>query len=200
MDEHILDDIQCDFNVNAVMKQLRIKEGSPTSDDFKRFVGEAQSLAKPKAYYRMERVVLGGEGQVAINGITFTSRTVRSKLESSSRVFPCVATCGREMEEWFQSQEDILNRFWADALNAAALYGAMRALNRDVADRFQTDAASMMSPGSFPDWPIREQQHLFELLGDPSRTVGVTLSKSHLMSPMKSVSGIIYAAGDSLGE
>jgi hypothetical protein len=200
MNEFILDNIDCNFNVKAVMKQLRIKEDSPTSGDFKRFADEAMAVAKPKAYYRVERVESRGEDCVVIDGTTFTSRVVRSNLENSHRVFPFVATCGREMEDWYHSLDDILNRFWADALNGAALYRAMGALNKDIAERFQTGTTSMMTPGSLVDWPIREQQHLFRLLGDPSKTIGVTLSKSHLMTPMKSVSGILYPAEDGFEE
>ena len=194
MNEFILDNIECNFNGDAVMKQLRIKEGSPTSEEFRRFLPEAISVAKPKVYYRVERVEPKGEDRVVINGTTFTSRVLRSNLADSHRVFPFVATCGMEMEEWSHSLADLLKRYWADALNGVALYMAIKALNRDLAKRFRPGKTSMMSPGSLVDWPIREQRHLFNLLGDPGRTIGVTLSKSHLMTPMKSLSGILCPA------
>lgn len=200
MNEYILNNIDCNFNVEAIMKQLRIKEDSPTREDLEQFVLEAMYVAKPKAYYRVERVESKGEDRVVINGTTFTSRVLRSNLEDPHRVFPFVATCGMEMEEWSHSQDDILKRFWAEALNSAALYMAIKALNRDLAERFQPGKTSMMTPGSLVDWPIREQQHLFRLLGDPSQTIGVMLSRSHLMTPMKSVSGILFPAEDGFEE
>ena len=49
-----------------------------------------------------------------------------------------------------------------------------------------------MNPGSLEDWPIQQQTQVFELLGDPLRDVGVRLTDSFLMVPIKSVSGIRY--------
>jgi hypothetical protein len=49
-----------------------------------------------------------------------------------------------------------------------------------ISDRF--------SPG-YCEWSVSEQQMLFDLM--PKRFCGVTLSESSLMSPIKSVSGII---------
>jgi hypothetical protein len=44
------------------------------------------------------------------------------------------------------------------------------------------------SPG-YCDWPLREQSKLFDLL--PERPAGATLSTDYLMTPRKSVSGVI---------
>jgi cobalamin-dependent methionine synthase I len=44
------------------------------------------------------------------------------------------------------------------------------------------------SPG-YCDWPLREQEKLFDLL--PERPAGTTLSTDFLMTPRKSVSGVI---------
>jgi hypothetical protein len=49
-----------------------------------------------------------------------------------------------------------------------------------------------MSPGVFPDWPIKQQRPLFELLGDPHEAIGVQLLKSCFMVPTQSTSGIIF--------
>ncbi|GAB1453809.1 vitamin B12 dependent-methionine synthase activation domain-containing protein [Draconibacterium sp.] len=56
----------------------------------------------------------------------------------------------------------------------------------NISDRF--------SPG-YCDWSVSEQQMLFDLM--PENFCGVSLSESSLMSPIKSVSGII-AIGDQL--
>ena len=57
--------------------------------------------------------------------------------------------------------------------------------------RFQNqglETSNFYSPGH-RDWNISEQMNLFSLL--PDNFCGVTLSKSLLMNPIKSVSGII---------
>jgi len=49
-----------------------------------------------------------------------------------------------------------------------------------------------MSPGSLADWPITQQTQLFTLLGDVEGAIGVQLTDSFLMVPMKSVSGMHF--------
>ena len=49
-----------------------------------------------------------------------------------------------------------------------------------------------MNPGSLADWPLREQRPLFGLLGNVRAAIGVTLTPSLLMTPTKSVSGILF--------
>ena len=49
-----------------------------------------------------------------------------------------------------------------------------------------------MNPGSLPDWPISQQRPLFDLVGKAAE-IGVHLTDSYLMRPLKSVSGILFA-------
>jgi hypothetical protein len=49
-----------------------------------------------------------------------------------------------------------------------------------------------MNPGSLENWPISEQKPLFSLFGDVEKLIGVRLSDSFLMFPIKSVSGIYF--------
>ena len=51
---------------------------------------------------------------------------------------------------------------------------------------------SSLNPGSLKEWPITGQVPLFELLGGVTEDIGVVLSDSLLMSPVKSVSGIMF--------
>jgi len=51
---------------------------------------------------------------------------------------------------------------------------------------------SRMSPGSLTDWPIEEQRLLFSLLGNVEASIGVKLSRSLVMIPQKSISGIYF--------
>ena len=50
-----------------------------------------------------------------------------------------------------------------------------------------------MNPGSLADWPLEQQAELFEVLGDVRGAVGVELTESCLMIPIKSVSGIRFS-------
>jgi len=49
-----------------------------------------------------------------------------------------------------------------------------------------------MSPGSLADWPMEQQRQLFALLGDVRGRIGVELTESCLMIPIKSISGLLF--------
>jgi hypothetical protein len=49
-----------------------------------------------------------------------------------------------------------------------------------------------MNPGSLAEWPIGEQKLLFGLLGKVEELIGVQLTDSFLMLPIKTVSGIRF--------
>ncbi len=49
-----------------------------------------------------------------------------------------------------------------------------------------------MNPGSLDDWPLAEQRQLFSVFGDVKKLIGVELTDSFLMVPIKSVSGVVF--------
>ena len=55
--------------------------------------------------------------------------------------------------------------------------------------------AAHMNPGELPDWPIGEQAPLFSLFGGHEKDIGVELTPSGVMKPVKSRSGIIFPNG-----
>jgi cobalamin-dependent methionine synthase I len=83
-----------------------------------------------------------------------------------------------------------LHRYWGEITNEMALRTAAHALHEHMAEQYRPGHVSTMSPGSLSDWPLQEQRPLFALLGAPEQTIGVRLTASLLMVPMKSASGI----------
>jgi len=193
MHEYVLDGIPVRFDTDGLKRRLRIEPNSAMADDFDQFVLDAEKLAMPRALYKIEGIEARGRETVTIDGVTFTSRVLSVNLSSLNRVFPYVATCGPEIEEWSQGLKDVLARFWGEALNTSALYAAIQALRADIDRRFRPGQLSSMTPGSLKDWPLREQQQIFRLLGDNASSTGVSLTEGYMMTPAKSVSGILFA-------
>jgi len=98
------------------------------------------------------------------------------------------------LEEWSSRFEDMLEAFWAAEIKEWALRQAISHLLEDLKEKFHLEKVAAMNPGSLPDWPMEEQRKLFALLGDPVKEVGVELTESCLMIPVKSVSGIWFPA------
>jgi hypothetical protein len=192
MDQVVLDNISFQPEPDSLMKALHVREGSSFAGELKRIAADAQAVARPKAVYKVAFVESRGDDHVVVDGITLTSRVLRVNLEQAHRVFPYVATCGTELDEWSSSIDDALLRYWADTLKEMALRSAIQALSEHLQDRFRPGRMSGMSPGSLADWPLQEQRKLFALLGNPQDAIGVQLMQSLIMVPLKSVSGIWF--------
>jgi len=194
METVILDNLPFPIDTDALIRRLLKKRGSTHVEDLTRLTGEAQSIARPKALYRVRYVKNRGDDYVVVGGVRLTSRVLRVNLEHAHRVFPYVATCGVELAAWASSQDDLLHRFWAEAISEVALRQARRAAHKHLVERYRPGQVSSMAPGSLADWPLEEQRGLFVLLGDTEDTVGVHLTDSMLMIPIKSASGIWFPA------
>ena len=197
MNAIILDAIPFQLELTPLMKRLHIEEGSQDADDLIRLAHRAQAIAKPKALYKVALVESKGDNYVVIDGTTLTSRVLRVNLEEAHRVFPFVATCGIELDDWSSSIDDMLHRYWGDAIKEMALHSAIRALDEHLVDRYRPGRISAMNPGSLGDWPLPQQRALFAILGNTKDAIGVQLSDSSLMIPTKSVSGIQFPTEES---
>ncbi len=188
----ILDQIPFKPDIDSLKQYLHIREGSSDIDQLKLMIKQAESIAKPKALYKVSAVEHNDGDEVVIDNIRFTSRVLNINLTTVHRVFPFVATCGVELAKLAQSYQDPFDHFWADAIMVSALESASEGLYSHLVDRFQTGDMASMNPGSLEDWPITQQTFLFSLLGDVNASIGVNLTESLLMVPTKSVSGIYF--------
>jgi hypothetical protein len=193
----ILHQIPFQIDTESLKKKLRIKEESPHLTDLMRLVDEAEKIGRPKALYKMAFIDNKGEDFVIVDGIRLKSRVLRVNLELAQRIFPYVVTCGMELEEWSNGIEDVLKRFWADAIKEMVMRSAHTLMEDHLMDHLRPGKLSRMSPGSLVDWPIQEQLPLFEILGNTRDTIGVHLTESLLMIPTKSVSGIRFPTEES---
>ncbi len=190
----LLDDIPFEVDLDAVLRRLCVGDSGEDAAVVRRLVGEAKALARPKAFYREAHVDSRGDDFLVADGVRLTSRVLRVNVGPASCLFPFVASCGRELEEWSSSIEDSLHRYWADTIKEIALGSAAAALKRHITENRLPGKAATLSPGAIDDWPLGEQRALFELLGErASRAVGVELTESCLMVPIKSISGIRFA-------
>jgi hypothetical protein len=201
MDITLLNNIAFSIDTASLAKQLRIKPGSQHLHELERLVEQAQSVGRPKAMYGIAYVESRGDDYVIVEGTQLTSRVLRVNLEQAHRVFPYAATCGVELHHWANpwadSMDDLLQRFWADAIQQAVLRKAMKALEAHITEHCHPGPTSTMSPGRLEHWPLEEQRPLFDLLGDTEALIGVRLTDTMLMVPTKSLSGIRFPTAES---
>ena len=188
----LLDKIAFRIDRDQLLKQLYVAPGTKDAEQATRLAEAAEAVARPKAICGVAFIDSKTEEAVTIEGITFTSRVLRVNLEQAHRVFPYVATCGLELDEWSESVADPFERYWADAIKEMALGVASAAVGEHLVERFQPGRTAVMAPGSLEDWPIQEQRQLFDLFGSPEDLIGVRLTEDFLMVPIKSISGMQF--------
>lgn len=189
---HVLRPISFDINIDELLKHMCINPNGSMAERLIHLARTAQSIARPKAAYRLCRIEKKEENTIVVEGITLSSRILRLNLEKAYRVFVGVATCGCEIAKWSDQFGDTLEKYWVDTLMEYALNGANTALDNAIQSTYRPGQLSSMCPGSLDDWPVSEQRYVFDLIGEEARDIGVELLESMLMVPIKSISRIIF--------
>lgn len=189
---HVLRSISFNINMDDLLRHMCINFNSAMAERLINLARTAQSIARPKAAYRLCRLEKKEENIIVVEGITLSSRILRLNLEKTHRVFVGVTTCGCEIAEWSAKFDDALEKYWVDTLMEYALNAANTALDDDIQSSYRPGQLSSMCPGSLDDWPVSEQRYVFNLIGEEASDIGVQLLESMLMIPIKSVSRIIF--------
>lgn len=190
--EPIILHLPFELSEEQLLRMLRLKEGHSYRSRILELAEEARNIAKPKVIYKHAYVDSSDEHNVIIDGIKFKSRILSVNLENIHRVFPFVVTSGVELEAWGKGITDMFENFCADTIQEIILESASENFKTILDEEFGLTSASNMNPGSLPDWPITEQKPLFQLLGQVKEQIGVELTESFLLLPVKSISGIRF--------
>ncbi len=194
MDANIIENIPFSVDKPGFLELLRIRPGSRQAVEFEELLDAACDIARPKAAFRAAYLEDSHEDSVTIEGNLFSSRVLKTNLEETHVVFPFIATCGTELQEWAATMQNTLHCFWADNIQLMALGCAVAALDAHLKEVTGSEMLSSMHPGSLEDWPLTEQIPLFKLLGEAPGRIGVHLTESMLLVPLKSISGIQFVS------
>lgn len=191
----VLNSIPFRLDTKEVLKRLRLRK---ENKDMERMVQElldiVHPIAKPKAVYRVSYVDNKNGDSLYIDGVKFTSRVLRVNLDKVGRVFPYVATCGRELDEIAVPADDYMKYYCLDTIKEMALSSARSYLQDYLTRNYALGQMSRMYPGegAAEDWPITQQKELFSVLANVEDLIGVQLTEHFLMLPLKSSSGIYF--------
>lgn len=158
-------------------------------------IAETARICRPRFCYGLFPVEEVSTRRIVAGGCTFqTGSLIARCLKGSRQAALFVATSGREFDNWLhglETESDIVRQFVADAVGSEIAEATARAVAGDLneyAGEQGLAISNSYSPG-YCGWHVRDQQVLFSLL--PPDPCGVRLNDSSLMSPIKSVSGII---------
>jgi len=189
----VLNSIPVNIELEDVLKLLQLRKNyEHVTRTVQELIELVRPIANPKAVYEVSYVENKNEDSLYIGGIKFTSRVLRVNLDKVERVFPYVATCGRELETVAVPPNDVMKSYYLDTIKRAILNSARNYLEDYLTKNYALGQLSRMNPGSLEDWPITQQKELFSIFGNVEDFIGVKLTESLVMQPLKSVSGIFF--------
>ena len=159
------------------------------------YVDNATQLIEPSCSYVIRGIEqVQGFSVLIEDSIVLRSQIIAHLLEQCERVALFVVTIGDRLEEMVHQLSDdgfIVEAYALDAIGSSAVEKLAECVQDrigEVAHAHGLCISRRFSPG-YCDWDISQQEMLFQAMnGDQS---GVHLSQEFLMTPQKSISGII---------
>lgn len=191
-----------DLNINGSDLEVILGfERDAVPEPFGQYISEALSevsgLCDARAGYRVciHPEFDSSDDAIIVENLRFhTGKTVFRQVHTSHRMAFFIATAGQPVANRIQELYRQGDTTYGYVMDVAGTVLAEKAATR-LLDIIEAEAAlsglrisDSFSPG-FCDWNVAEQHLLFSLF--PAGFCGVTLSSSSLMSPVKSVSGLV---------
>ena len=187
----VIENIPVKLDADELVKGLRIRRNvGYFRDKLDALIETIAPIMNPKAVYSVSFVDKIEGDNVTIGDTVFTSKVVRMNLEKVGRVFPYIVTAGVELDVVDLSKG--LSAMLLDQVKNVVVTKANLYLKNHITEKYGIKRLSSVGPGKLDEWPITQQRELFSLFGDNVDRIGVSLTKTCLMVPVKTVSGLLF--------
>jgi len=187
----VIENIPIKLDSDDLVKGLRIRRNVEyIKDKLDSLIEAITPVMNPKALYSISFDDKIEGDQVTIGDTVFTSKIVRMNLEQVGRVFPYIVTAGSELDDMELSKRQ--SAMLLDQVKTVVVSKAYQYLRTHLAEKYGIKKLSSVAPGRLDEWPLTQQRELFSLFGDNVDRIGVRLTKTCLMVPVKTVSGLLF--------
>ena len=191
---------QLDITPSELYEQMGYGQSIPdeaTLQEIDKVLQEVKSFLKPSFCYFVKYGALDLEQYtLTIEDTTLSvGKIIARQLRGAEAYAFFVCTAGMDFEDYqreLMRKGDMVRVFIADALGSVIAEKAADRMEESLQmniDKLGWKHTNRFSPG-YCSWHVSQQQLLFPLFGTPE-PCGVHLSDSSLMTPIKSVSGVI---------
>lgn len=191
---------QLTINPSELYEQMGYGQSIPdeaTLQEIDKVLQEVKSFLKPSFCYFVKYGALDLEQYtLTIEDTTLSvGKIIARQLRGAEAYAFFVCTAGMDFEDYqreLMRKGDMVRVFIADALGSVIAEKAADRMEESLQmniDKLGWKHTNRFSPG-YCSWHVSQQQLLFPLFGTPE-PCGVHLSDSSLMTPIKSVSGVI---------
>ena len=133
VDMEVLNNIPIKLDLEVVLKKARIRNKREYFEGIIREILDLiRPIAKPKAVFEISRVDNKHGDSLDIGGVRFTSHVLRVNLDNVERVYPYVATCGREIDEIEIPQHESVRYYLMDQIKEIVVHSALSYLQEHI--------------------------------------------------------------------
>lgn len=184
-----------DIIISETEAETLLELGHDFKEDLEEVVKLFSDTVNPRGSFRIYDSFELFENGFIIEGVKFNSgKKIAKALYGSERIAVILATAGNEVEtiiKKYNEDYDFIKSYWCDKLSNMILDKLMLKLIEEIRISSLNDGMLITSnwgPG-YCGWSIEEQFPLLSL--SDAEELGITLSSSMLMNPVKSISGVI---------
>ena len=187
------------LDITTIEKFMGYEGGAPEPipDLIDEVLSNVQPYCNIMGGYRMFETISRDKRNhlLTIENITFNIKPIISNLiRKSEKAVLFVCTAGAGVGKWskaLMAEGDLMKGYIVDVVGSEIVEKAMDKIQDSLEEKMKEQGLGITdrySPG-YCDWQVSEQHKLFSLF--PENYCGIKLSKTALMDPIKSVSGLI---------
>lgn len=182
-----------DFSLYDIMSILELSDGF--QDDVEEVLNEFIANYSPEGGYKIYNKLSFDDSSFTLDDTVFNcGRKIAKALNGAESMAVVVATVGGKVEELikkYNDEYDFLKAYWCDKLSNWTLYKVIDQIKNEISNECESKGyliTSHWGPG-YCGWNISEQEKLLPF--SIADELGISLSSSMLMHPVKSISGVI---------
>jgi hypothetical protein len=186
------------ITISKIERLMGYDHGSapePIGDTIQSVFDEATEITDIQGGYELIPQFKAEDDSIIIENITFlTGKIVTHFIKPSTSLAFFIFTAGKEIQVRSRkcfAGNDPMKGYVYDVMGSEIAESAVDKMQNDLEQRMLKEGIKITnrySPG-YCGWPINDQFKLFSFF--PENYGGITLSKTALMDPIKSVSGVI---------
>ncbi|MBR5329798.1 MAG: hypothetical protein IKV45_06290 [Firmicutes bacterium] len=181
------------FTFSDVLRSLGMPSAHRFSEPIGALLEKTKDIASPKAFYLECPIEQRTEKMVFAGGQRFYSDRLSQNTKHSAVLYPFLCTCGKEMADFAESLSDVAEVFAFDAImefyRKLMTFQVKETIRRELPYGL---VPRVDYPGDLWGWEIHDLKKLFRIFGDHAWEIGVSLSEFYMMTPLKTVAGVIY--------
>ena len=186
-----------EFDRAEAVRYLGYRDAEPdeaVSQALARCAADLQNAVRPRAVFRRFDLYHHADGEMEFGGVTVQSENLSRNLKGCTAVYLMAATLGIEADRCIARASAV--RMSDAVLYQAAAAAMIETYCDEINETLRRQAAQdglhcrpRFSPG-YGDFSIAHQRDLSRLLDTP-RGIGLTVTESCLLAPIKSVTAVI---------